>query len=84
MLIPPGYPVHIYVVVCVIPQAQDPAVSLTSLAGVQIVVQSLLGLLVGWGIGSAAMKASIAVRSHLVDESTLQKAVNKSVTSRVI
>ncbi|KAI0254490.1 hypothetical protein BJV78DRAFT_1338541 [Lactifluus subvellereus] len=31
-----------------------------------IVVQSLLGLLAGWGIGSAGMKAALAVRSQLL------------------
>ncbi|KAI9512001.1 hypothetical protein F5148DRAFT_1280228 [Russula earlei] len=41
-----------------------------------VIVQSLLGILVGWGIGLAGMKASLSVRSHLVDETTLQKAVN--------
>ncbi|KAI0300498.1 hypothetical protein B0F90DRAFT_1629671 [Multifurca ochricompacta] len=41
-----------------------------------IVVQSLLGLLVGWGIGSAAMKAALAVRSQVLIEATLQKAPN--------
>jgi hypothetical protein len=55
LLIPPGYPVQIYIV---------------------LIFQALLGLLTGWGIGSAAMKAALAVRSHLVDESTLQKATN--------
>jgi hypothetical protein len=56
---------------------------LNDLAALQIVVQSLLGLLAGWGIGAAAMKAALAVRSELVAESTLQKAANKSVVSRV-
>ncbi|KAF8504549.1 hypothetical protein F5888DRAFT_759358 [Russula emetica] len=55
MLIPPGYPVQIYIV---------------------LVSQALLGLLTGWGIGSAAMKAATSVRSQLVDEATLQNAVN--------
>ncbi|KAI0279079.1 hypothetical protein BGY98DRAFT_916273 [Russula aff. rugulosa BPL654] len=41
-----------------------------------LVFQSLLGLLAGWGIGCAAMKAAISVRSYLVDEATLQNAVN--------
>jgi len=49
----------------------------------QIVFQSLLGLLAGWAIGLAGMKASLSVRSHLVDEATLQKAANKSVASLV-
>ena len=62
--------------------SEDPAARLTCHAGVQLIFQSLLGLLTGWGIGSAAMKASLAVRSHLVDEATLQKTVNKSATSR--
>jgi len=56
---------------------------LHNLAALQIVVQSLSGLLAGWGIGAAAMKAALAVRSELVAESTLQKAANKSVVSRV-
>ena len=55
--------------------------ALTSRAGIQLVVQSLLGLLTGWGIGSAAMKAAVSVRSRLVDEATLQNAVNRSATS---
>ncbi|KAF8504548.1 hypothetical protein F5888DRAFT_760893 [Russula emetica] len=41
-----------------------------------LVSQALLGLLTGWGIGSAAMKAATSVRSQLVDEATLQNAVN--------
>ncbi len=53
-----------------------------SLAGLQVVIQSLMGLLAGWGIGSAAMKAALAVRSQLVVESTLEKAANRSVGSR--
>ncbi|KAI0291950.1 hypothetical protein BC826DRAFT_1020543 [Russula brevipes] len=55
MLLPPGYPVQMYIV---------------------FIVQSLLGLLAGWGIGSAAMKAALTVRSQLVAESTLERAVN--------
>ncbi|KAI0297584.1 hypothetical protein B0F90DRAFT_1819180 [Multifurca ochricompacta] len=46
-----------------------------------IVIQSLLGLLAGWGIGSAGMRAALAVRSHLLIESTLEKAGNYSQTS---
>jgi hypothetical protein len=53
-----------------------------SLAGLQVVIQSLMGLLAGWGIGAAAMKAALAVRSQLVVESTLVKVANKSVGSR--
>lgn len=52
--------------------------------GVQFIFQSLLGLLAGWGIGSAAMKAALAVRSQVVAESTLERAVNTSVVSRVL
>jgi hypothetical protein len=52
--------------------------------GVQFIFQSLLGLLAGWGIGAAAMKAALAVRSQLVAESTLERAVNSSVVSRVL
>jgi hypothetical protein len=48
-------------------------------AGLQVVVQSLMGLLAGWGIGSAGMKAALAVRSQLIIESTLEKAANTSV-----
>jgi len=40
----------------------------------------LLGLLLGWGIGAAGMKAALAVRSELHVESTLQKAAYRSVT----
>jgi hypothetical protein len=54
---------------------------LTNRIGIQLVIQSLLGLLTGWGIGCAAMKAAISVRSHLVDEATLQNAVNGSASS---
>lgn len=54
-----------------------------SLAGLQVVVQSLMGLLVGWGIGSAGMKAALAVRSQLIVESTLEKAANRSVGSHI-
>jgi hypothetical protein len=54
---------------------------LTNRGGIQLVFQSLLGLLTGWGIGCAAMKAAISVRSYLVDEATLQNAVNGSATS---
>jgi hypothetical protein len=53
---------------------------LTTRAGIQLVLQLLLGLLTGWGIGSAAMKAAISVRSYLVDEATLQNAVNRSAS----
>ena len=59
----------------------DPAAGLTYHTGIQLIFQSLLGLLAGWGIGSAAMKAAVAVRSHLVDESNLQKATSRSATS---
>jgi len=52
-----------------------------SLAGLQVVIQSLMGLLAGWGFGSAAMKAALAVRSQLVVESTLENAANRSVGS---
>ncbi len=55
-----------------------PTTSFINRAGVQLVLQSLLGLLTGWAIGSAAMKASISVRSQTVDQATLQQAVNKS------
>ncbi|KAH9067948.1 hypothetical protein EDB87DRAFT_1700654 [Lactarius vividus] len=41
-----------------------------------VVVQSLLGLLLGWGIGAAGMKAALAVRSELHVESTLQQVAN--------
>jgi len=41
-----------------------------------IVVQSLLGLLFGWGIGCAGMRAATAVRSTLYVESTLQNVAN--------
>lgn len=54
---------------------------LTNHVGIQLVFQSLLGLLAGWGIGSAAMKAAISVRSQVVDEATLQNAVNRSAVS---
>jgi hypothetical protein len=54
---------------------------LTNRAGIQLVFQLLLGLLTGWGIGSAAMKAAISVRSHVVDQATLQNAVNRSAAS---
>ncbi|KAN0131986.1 Protein of unknown function (DUF2422) domain containing protein [Lactarius tabidus] len=37
-----------------------------------IVVQSLLGLVTGWAIGCAGMKAALAVRSNLYVEATLQ------------
>ena len=53
---------------------------LTNRARIQLVVQSLLGLLTGWGIGSAAMKAAVSVRSQLVDQATLQNAVNRSAS----
>ena len=79
LLVPPGYPVQIYIVVCVV--FQDPAASLTRHVGLQLIFQSLLGLLTGWGIGAAGMKASLSVRSHLVDEATLQKVTNRSATS---
>ena len=81
LLVPPGYPVQIYIVVCVI--FQDPAASLTCHAGLQLIFQSLLGLLTAWGLGSAAMRASLSVRSHLVDEATLQKVTSRSATSQV-
>lgn len=54
---------------------------LTNRAWIQLVVQSLLGLLTGWGIGCAAMKAAISVRSQLVDQATLQNVVNRSAAS---
>ena len=83
MLIPPGYPVHIYIVVCRISQMScyHRLPGLTNRAGIQLILQLLLGLLTGWGIGSAAMRAAISVRSHLVDEATLQNAVNRSASS---
>jgi hypothetical protein len=81
LILPPGYPVQIYIIVRAI--MHDHQAAYASLVGVQTVVQSLLGLLAGWGIGSAAMKASLSVRSYLVDEATLQKAANKSVASLV-
>jgi hypothetical protein len=55
---------------------------LTHIAWTQLVLQSLLGLLTGWGIGSAGMKAALAVRSQLLIESTLQKAPARSVALR--
>jgi hypothetical protein len=79
LFVPPGYPVQIYIVVCGI--FQDPAASLTCHAGLQLIFQSLLGLLTAWGLGSAAMRASLSVRSHLVDEATLQKVTSRSATS---
>jgi hypothetical protein len=57
------------------------AASFNNRAGIQLVLQFLLGLLTGWGIGAAAMKAAISVRSLLVDEATLQNAVNRSAAS---
>ena len=82
MFIPPGYPVHIYIVVCRISQKSyyHRLPGLTNHAGIQLVLQMLLGLLTGWGIGCAAMKAAVSVRSHLVDEATLQNAVNRSAS----
>ena len=53
---------------------------LTIRAGIQLVLQFLLGLLTGWGIGSAAMKSAISVRSYLVDEATLQNAVRSAAS----
>ncbi|KAI0266396.1 hypothetical protein BC834DRAFT_969435 [Gloeopeniophorella convolvens] len=40
------------------------------------VVQSLFGLLVGWAVGCAGMRAALSVRSELLIESTLQKVAN--------
>jgi hypothetical protein len=60
-----------------------PQPGLNCLATLQIVIQSLMGLLAGWGIGSAGMKAALAVRSQHIIESTLQKAANKSAALRV-
>lgn len=41
-----------------------------------VILQSLLGLLLGWGIGAAGMKAALSVRSNIHVESTLQKAAS--------
>jgi hypothetical protein len=76
MFLPPFAPVHIYIVVRA--NSQD-TTRLPNIAGAQIVVQSLLGLLAGWGIGSAGMKAALAVRSQLLIQSDLQKAPPRSV-----
>ena len=81
MLIPPGYPVQIYIVVRRISKGPATATSLNNRVGIQLVLQMLLGLLTGWGIGSAAMKAATSVRSRLVDQATLQNAVNRSAIS---
>lgn len=76
MFLPPFAPVHIYIVVRA--NYQD-TTRLPNIVGAQIVVQSLLGLLAGWGIGSAGMKAALAVRSQLLIQSDLQKAPSRSV-----
>jgi hypothetical protein len=77
MFLPPFAPVHIYLVVRA--NSQYISTRWPNVAGAQLVFQSLLGLLAGWGIGSAGMKAALAVRSQLLIESTLQKTPNRSV-----
>ena len=79
MFLPPFAPVHIYILVRA--NSQDTTTRLPNISGAQIVVQSLLGLLAGWGIGAAGMKAALAVRSQLLIESTLQRAPLRSVAS---
>jgi hypothetical protein len=78
VFIPPMFPVQIYIVVRA--SSRGSITCSLCLTSGQIVVQSLLGLLFGWGIGCAGMKAALAVRSNLYVESTLQNVASRSVT----
>ena len=78
MFIPPIFPVQIYLVVSA--SSRGSVTCWLCLTSGQVIAQSLLGLLLGWGIGSAGMKAALAVRSNLQVESALQQVAQRSVT----